>query len=250
LHNGYPYVDTHVHGHEYPREELAVFTGKAGLVLVAVSDDYESSRKTIEAARKLQGIVPCVGVHPWTVDELGRNAIEEARKVIDLAVREHVSCLGEIGLDTKFVGRSIDLQREVFHLFLEAARDYGLRLNLHTAGTWREVYDLIVRYDIGYANFHWYTGPLDLIEPIVHHGFTLSINPAVKIQRKHREVVKAAPLEALLTESDGPYRYRSIEMNPLLVPEVVAEIASIKGLEDVEAVRRRIYTTFAKKWLS
>ena len=244
-----PYVDVHSHAYEYGASELRRIMSETPLVIVIVSDDYTTSLKTLEISRSLESVSPCLGVHPWTVAELGeREALRQARQVVDLALEAGIGCIGEVGLDTKFVAESIDAQRAVFRFFLEAARDNGLRLNLHTAGTWREVYELLVRYDIGYANFHWYTGPLDLIDDIVSHGYTLSINPAVRVQRKHQAVVERAPLEAILTESDAPYNYKGVKLTPRLIPQVVAEIARIKKLDE-DYVKNRIYENFRARWL-
>ncbi len=241
------YVDAHSHAYEYG-EKLSEVTAGLNIVVVIVGDDYETSLRVLELARRHGFVVPCVGLHPWSVNELGREkALREARRIVELALERGVKCFGEIGLDTKFVPESIEAQREVFRLFLEAARDHGIRLNLHTAGTWEEVLRLVQRYDIGYANFHWYTGPLNLLEEIAASGYTISINPAVKIQRKHREVVARAGLDVMLTESDAPYKYRGMELSPRMIPEVVKEIAVIKGLEEGE-VAEAVWRNFKKYW--
>lgn len=224
------YVDAHCHLHEYKEEELKRFTS-GDIVIVAVGDDLETSNKVVEIAREHENVVPCVGLHPWSVKKR-EEALNTARKIIGLALENNIKCLGEIGLDTKFVGETIELQREVFKIFLEAARDNKLVLNLHTAGTWEEVYSLLVRYDIERAMFHWYTGPLYLLKDIEASGYMISINPAVKIQRRHQAVVRNTPLSTMLTESDGPYEYRGMKLNPVMVREVVGVIASIKGIEE------------------
>jgi len=225
------YVDVHSHAHEYREEEIVGFMESNSIIVVGVSDDYESSLKTVRLSRMFPGrFFACVGVHPWEVKDW--SAVDEARHVVELALDNGVKCLGEVGLDTKFVGETIHVQREVFKVFLEAARDYNLILNLHTAGTWEEVLNLLVKYDIEIANFHWYTGPLNLLKEIYDAGYTISINPAVKIQQKHRNVVKHAPLEIMLTESDSPYEYRGLRMSPSLVADVVRVIAEIKGVDE------------------
>ncbi len=244
---GARYVDVHTHFAEYGREKGSTLLNSIDIVVVAVSDDYQSSLKTLELASTFKDrIVPCLGLHPWSVGEAA-DPVDEARRIVELALEKRVKCLGEVGLDTKFVPETIDKQRQVFRVFLEAARDHGLALNLHTAGTWREVYQLLVRYDIGLANFHWYTGPLDLIGAIEASGYTISVNPAVKIQKKHRAVVAAAPDNIILTESDGPYKYKGIEMSPLLVPDVIREIAAIKGYT-VDLVEKIVVRNFERTW--
>jgi TatD DNase family protein len=239
------YVDAHSHAYEYSEESLASFIRENNLVVVGVSDDYASSLKTLRLSRIFKGkFIPCIGLHPWEVK--GQDAIDEARHIVELALEENIRCLGEIGLDTKFVGETIHVQREVFKIFLEAARDYNLFLNLHTAGTWEEVLNMLLKYDIERANFHWYTGPLNLLKEIYDAGYTISINPAVKIQEKHRSVVKYAPLEIILTESDSPYEYRGMRMSPELVAEVVNVIAEIKGVNP-EYVRDVVWDNFRRK---
>lgn len=245
---GARYVDVHTHFAEYDSGKAAELLSSIDIIVVAVSDDYESSLRTLELASRFKGrVAPCLGLHPWSVGETRGDPVAEAARIVELALDSGVRCIGEVGLDTKFVPETIEKQRQVFRVFLEAARDHGLLLNLHTAGTWREVYELLVRYDVGYANFHWYTGPLDLIGAIEASGYTISVNPAVKIQRKHRAVVAAAPDNIILTESDGPYKYKGMEMSPLLVPDVVREIAAIKGYE-VGRVEKIVLQNFERKW--
>ncbi|ABM81076.1 TatD family hydrolase [Hyperthermus butylicus] len=243
------YIDVHSHLPEYSDADIERILASIDVVIVSVGEDLESSIRSIEIAEKYKDrIYPCIGLHPWNVKSL-REALDEAKRIVDLALSRNIKCLGEVGLDTKFVGETIELQREVFRIFLEAARDYKLFLNLHTAGTWEEVFNLLIRYDIVAANFHWYTGPLHLLKDIESAGYTISINPAVKIQAKHRNVVKAAPISIMLTESDSPYKYRSLELEPRLVADAVAEIAAIKSVEASE-VKKLVYENFRKKVLS
>ncbi|HIC98249.1 MAG TPA: TatD family deoxyribonuclease [Pyrodictiaceae archaeon] len=226
------YVDVHAHLYEYDYGFIVnLLETYPNLVIVAVSDDLESSKKTLELAQHFPSrIIPCLGLHPWEVGKRD-SPVEEAKKIVELALDAKVACLGEIGLDTKFVGHTIELQRQVFNVFLEAARDYNLFLNLHTAGTWEEVYRLLYHYDIKYANFHWYTGPLSLLPQLRESNYTISINPAIRIQRKHRQIVSVADLDMMLTESDAPYEYKGLMLKPSDVIDVVEEIARIKGLD-------------------
>jgi TatD DNase family protein len=238
-------VDVHTHLYEYNLEYIASLLSEKPIILVGVSDDYESSLKTIKLQDMLRGrVCGCIGLHPWEVK--GKESVDIARHIVELALENNIKCLGEIGLDTKFVGETIEIQREVFKVFLEAARDYGLFLNLHTAGTWEEVLELLIRYDVPAANFHWYTGPLSLLKDIEGAGYTISINPAVKIQAKHRNVVKEAPISMLLTESDSPYEYKGLKLEPSMVEDVVREIALLKSLEE-KYVREVIYNNFRIK---
>ncbi len=235
----YRFADVHCHAHELGSR----VSEYAEILLVGVSDDHESSLKTLELAVKHGNLVPALGVHPWSLDEV---PVEEAEKVAKL-VEKHseVRILGEVGLDKKFKPHSYDRQVRVFEVFLKLAREYGLMLDLHAAGAWRETYEMVIRYDPPVAVFHWYTGPLDLAEEIAGQGYYISINPAVRIQEKHRRVARLVRLDRLLAESDAPYNYRGIRMEPSMVADVVEIIAEEKGLSP-ETVREALWGNFAR----
>ncbi len=221
-------VDAHAHLHEYSDNDIRGIIDGERIYIVAVSDDKSSSLRTLKLSQEYPDrIRPCIGLHPWEVGKV-EAPIASARELVRLAERYGVDCFGEVGLDTKFVGETISVQRKVFSVFVEAAREMGAVMNLHTAGTWREVFEEIERAGIERANFHWYTGPHDLLEGIKEMQYTISINPAVLIQKKHQKIVEIAPLDIMLTESDAPYNYRGLKLSPLMVGKVLEKIAEIK----------------------
>ncbi len=232
-------VDAHCHAHELGGR-ISEFPG---ILIIGVSDDYESSLKTLELAGSSENLIPAVGVHPWSLDEV---PVEDADRVAKLVEkRGDIRILGEVGLDKKFKPHSFDRQVRVFGKFLELAREYGLMLNIHAAGAWRETYERVVRYDPPVAVFHWYTGPLDLAEEIAAQGYYISINPAVKIQEKHRRVARLVRLDRLLVESDAPYNYRGMRMEPGMVEDVVKVVAEEKGVSP-DTVRDVVWGNFAR----
>ncbi len=234
------YVDMHNHGYELGEDVLEGYS--RDYILVVVADDLESSFRVLELARKYDYVKPCIGIHPWSIGETPLEHLDEIARAVD---KYDVRCLGEVGLDTRFVARTIEKQRVFFRKFLELAREYDLLLNLHTAGTWREVYEMLIRYDISRAYFHWYTGPLSLLEEIRDKGYYIGANPAWRIQARHRRVLEEAPLDMVVTESDAPYRYKGITMKPELVKDTVDYLAEIKGVNR-DAVVSTIYRNYLR----
>lgn len=234
-------VDMHVHCHEISLEELESLTGREGFILVCVSDDYESSLKTLELAEKLRGVQPCIGVHPW---EMGR---EDYRRVLELIEKrvDDVKCLGEVGLDRQFVPETYEKQLEFFKRIVSLAREYSLVLNLHTPKAWREVYEILTRSDVEKAYFHWYTGPQDLLAEIQESGFYIGLNPAFKIQAKHRLILDVADLDKALTESDAPYEYKGLKLTPRLIHETISYLSEKRGLAK-EDLAGRFYSNYLK----
>ncbi len=235
------YTDAHCHAHEMPPEELEAYS-EVFEIIVAVSDDLESSMRTLDLAERYKFLHPCVGIHPWTVGE-ARDLEEQLRGLEKLVAKGGVTCLGEIGLDKAFVPQTLDRQLEVFRRLLDLARDYDLAVNLHAAKAWRLVLAEVVARGVRRALFHWFTGPLDVLREVVARGYLVSINPTVKISSKHMAVAKAAPLHAMVFESDGPYEYRGLSLRPSLVPETVQLVAEERGVaveELVEASRENL----------
>jgi len=237
-------VDAHCHLHEFTDQELVNYC-RDDLLINAVSDDYLSSLRTLDIVSKCRNVLPSVGLHPWNIGKV--DISKELRSLSELVSR--VRFLGEVGIDKRFVPETYDKQLEVFKYFLELARDYGLGVNVHAVSTWDEVIKLLTKYDIRIAIIHWYTGPTELLKDIESLGYYITINPAVKIQLKHREVVMKAPIEIILTESDGPYVYRGMRLVPTMVLETLHEIAKIKGTS-FEEVSTSILKNFMKVFKS
>lgn len=218
------YFDAHCHLHEFGDEEIDEFKD---YVIVAVSDDLETSKKTLRLAERLENVVPCFGVHPWVVDKATISCIDELEKLVSIID----SCaLGEVGLDRKFVPQTFDRQLKFFKEFVRIAVEYDVPMNLHAAGAWREVYEELIRKDVERALLHWYTGPLDLLEELTGKGYFISINPALEIQKKHMMVAMEVDLRRMLIESDSPYEYRGLKLTPKLIPKVLEFLANARGL--------------------
>ncbi len=228
-------IDSHIHLHEYG-DEVSRYCGSKCLRLIAVSDDLESSKHTIELGKRCWNVVSAVGIHPWSISE---GADKYLNQVLELA--REVQFIGEVGLDKKFVPQTYERQLSVFREFLRIASEYGKGVSVHAAGAWSDVLRELEKHDVKVAIIHWYTGPTELLNSIRSLGYYIGVNPAIKIQRKMREVVKAAPLEMLLTESDGPYNYRGMSLGPELIRETIGIIAELKGVggaEVIEAIKQ------------
>ncbi len=234
-------TDAHCHLHEFSDDEI----GKFGDILIAaVSDDVESSRRTMSLAEDNRNVFPFVGIHPWNVQEVD---VEGLRKIERMAA--DAIGLGEIGIDRRYHREAWEKQVAFFEAQLEVAREYGKPVNLHCLDSWRSCLDIVLKYDVPSAVFHWYNGPIELIEEIGSYGYYVSINAAIKIQEKHKEVAKAVRLRRLLLESDGPYDYRGLRLTPKVIPEAMGIVAGIKGIrgQDLEMI---VHENFAHAFLS
>jgi len=234
-------VDAHCHLHEFTNSELLNLCGVSNLQIIAVSDDYKTSLRTLELGVKCSNVIPSVGLHPWNIGRVDVNY--ELNSLMEVISR--VKFLGEVGLDRRFTPSTFEEQLAVFRRFTELAAERNLGMNVHAAGAWDEVLKILGNYNIRVAIIHWYTGPEELLKDVESWGYFITVNPAVKVQEKLRRVVSKAPLEIILTESDGPYSYRGLRLEPKLIPEAIYEISRIKGYE-LEHVYKAIYENFTR----
>ncbi|MFN4045961.1 MAG: TatD family hydrolase [Acidilobaceae archaeon] len=218
-----------MHCHAYDLEDLeAIFEADKDIVIVAVSDDLESLLRVLELERMYPGrVYACAGFHPWSIRD---GALHQVDTIVRLASREGLGCVGEVGLDRRFLGlETWSLQVRIFREFLRLAVDIGAFVNIHAPDAWSEALGELIGLSVERAMFHWYTGPQDLVEVIGEMGYKISINPAIKIQEKHARIAATTPLKYIVFESDAPYNYRGLKLAPPMIRESIALVAKLKN---------------------
>lgn len=212
-----------------------------GVKMICVGTDLEMSKKAIELADKYEGVWATVGLHPN--DNLNEEFDEVAYE--ELLRQNKVVALGEIGLDYYRTEKPEDQgqQKERFIKQLELAKRVGKPLILHCrdskVGSSSRAYpDMIDILKNGYANLggvvHSYTGSLDEAKQFLDLGFYLGFNGIITFARQYDEIVRYAPLDRILLETDAPYLtpepYRGQRNEPAYVVEVAKKIAELKNI--------------------
>lgn len=117
-------------------------------------------------------------------------------------------------------------------------------LSLHARGADSAVLDVLTEFSIPAAVFHWYSGPLRVLDEALSHGHYFSVNPAMMRSEKGRRIVARVPPERILTETDGPYvKIGERPAQPGHVSLVENELARMWDVSPGE-VRSRIWSNF------
>ena len=219
-------VDAHCHAHAFSDMELKEFSK---IKIIAVSEDIESSRKTIDLSKRFDNIIPFIGIHPWNLESMSARELKGVLRSLKLG---EAMGIGEVGVDGR-IKKSVQKQIEVFKLFCEVSAELGLPMNIHALNAWDKVFEIMLKMDVRRALFHWYTGPIKLLKDIGEAGYYISINPAVRIQPKHRRILESAELDMIITESDGPYNYRGLRLKPTMISDLMEFISSIKDVDRI-----------------
>jgi len=229
-------IDTHAHLDELPDLPQALEEArKVGVeAIVAVGMDLTSNRRTLAIASEYPGFVfAAIGYHPW---EIRPDEVSETLAFIDENLGRSVA-LGEVGLDYKARVKK-ELQREVFGRLIEMALRHRRPLILHCRYSHRRVLSMVREAGVKEAVFHWYTGPLELLEEILEAGYYISATPALTYSPPHRAAVAEVPIDRLLLETDTPVAYRGLEARPHHVALTLREVSRIKGLPPEEVARQ------------
>lgn len=205
--------------------------------IIAVSENAVSARRILEIAREYESprIFTAIGLYPAEVTQ------EEIITVSELIGEQHESlvALGEIGLDywIKTVRKDKEekaLQRKAFRLQLELANKYSLPPIIHSRGAWEDCYRLVKDAGVKRAIFHWYSGPLDLLEQILKNGYHISATPAAASSPQHRAALAMAPLKKIILETDCPVPRREGETR---IPTEPADVLySLKAVAELKKV--------------
>jgi TatD DNase family protein len=183
-----------------------------------------------------------VGVHPDN-EEVKEP---ELRDLLRLGRLPRVVGIGETGLDYyRLAGRSIaDMawQRERFRTHIQAARELGLPLVVHTRSASEDTLAILREQgedgSSGCAGgvFHCFTESAAVARTALDLGFYISFSGILTFKNAQdlRDVAAFVPLDRLLIETDSPYLapvpYRGKTNNPSYVPHVAAQLAQLRGL--------------------
>ena len=180
------------------------------------------------------------GVHPDN-DDVREPTVAD---LVALAAKPRVVAIGETGLDYfRLNGRSVaDMawQRDRFRVHIEASRQTGLPLVIHTRNASADTLALLK--DAGASNgvFHCFTETLEVARAALDMGFHISFSGILtfKTARDLREVASMVPMDRCLIETDSPYLapvpHRGKTNSPAYVPFVAQQIAELKGCSVAE----------------
>ncbi|MBL1220390.1 TatD family hydrolase [Chryseobacterium sp. L7] len=194
-------IDTHCHIDLYQTpEKVLQECVDTNMMVISMTNLPSHFEMGYPHFRNLKKIRLALGMHPLYAE------VHKKEFALFLKNLSMTSYIGEVGLDFSKEGYATkNIQIESFTKILENISGKKKILSIHSRGAEKEVLELLKKYNIKFAIFHWYSGALKLIDEIVNEGYYFSINPAMIKSEKGRKIIEKIPITNLLTETDGPF---------------------------------------------
>ncbi|NQU83307.1 MAG: TatD family hydrolase [Parcubacteria group bacterium] len=266
-------IDTHCHvnfnAYKDDADEVIKRTLKEDTWIINVGSQSSTSERSVKISEKYKkGVFAAVALHPlhlWEshVDETEISFKTRPEKFDrnfykSLAKNPKVVAIGETGLDyfhlpkdLKEQKKIIIKQKEVFREHLDLARELDLPVIIHCRDAHQDILDILKDEKGVRGVVHCYTDGWDTAKRYLDLGFYISFTGLItfnvkskqkEIQDKILEVVKKAPIEKIMIETDAPYLtpvpHRGKRNEPLFVQHVAEKIAEIRGVSFEEVAKQ------------
>lgn len=231
-------IDSHAHLDLFKDKELKEILERAKKAKVKYvvnnSVDIKTAKKSLDLSKKYPMIKVALGIYPEDAlsiereQEVNENFIEFKKLV--LANKENVIAIGEIGMD--FYHGKIEnkkIQEELFRDQLELAKKLNIPAIIHTRGAEKEILDVLKDYPDTKKILHCFCGSMKLVEKAVKMNCYFSIPCSLSRMQNFLELLKIAPQERILTETDAPYLspFKGKQNEPAFILETIKEISKI-----------------------
>lgn len=241
------YFDIHSHlnlkDYDLDVEKVIARLKEADTHTIVIGTDLENSKRALELAEKHEGIYAAIGVHP--VDDPSR--VFEEVELEELVKHPKVVSIGECGLDFYHAKKAEDYERQksLFLAHIHFAVKHDKPLMIHARSAYEELLEILEPLKKEYGDklrgdVHFFAGDWEVAQRLYAIDFTTSFTGVITYTSDYDEVVKKAPLNMLMSETDAPFAtpvpYRGKRNEPVYVSEVVKRIAEIRGA-DLEEVR-------------
>lgn len=241
-------IDSHVNLHapqfDPDRAEVIARARAAGVGLMLNISDKLSGFAAVRALADQPDIWCTVGTHPHESKENPDLAAADLLAFVD---DPRVVGIGETGMDFHYDLSPRDVQVQVFRAHVDAARQSGLPLVVHTREA-DEAMGQVLEEEYARGPFkilmHCYTSGAELAARAAALGawFSVSGIATFKAAEDVRALVRAMPAERIIVETDCPYLapvpFRGRRNEPAFLPQVLNKLAELRGWSAVEAEER------------
>lgn len=225
-------IDAHIHIDFYDRPvKIVREIMREDISAIFVTHLPELYEKQKIAMESLPQVFLAVGFHPILVNEY-----DFQEEIFNNALRS-TKFVGEVGLDFSVARteKSRKKQKQIFESICDSVS--GHVLSIHSRQAEKEVLDILLKYKVENAIFHWYTGSKELVADIIEAGYYFSINPSMLRTSKGKGILKSIPHNRILIETDGPFsKFKGNLVEPMYLREIYEAFETFYQIKDMESL--------------
>lgn len=211
-----------------------------------ISTRQSEWEQVVATAAREPDVFASVGIHPHEADahqDLGRAALVEATR------HPRVIAIGETGLDYFYDKSDRNVQKSLFRMHIDVARETQLPLIIHTRDAEEDTHAILAE-EMGKGAYpaliHCFTASAEFAHKVLELGLTISLSGIVtfKNAKDLQDVAKIIPDDRLLVETDSPFLAPVPHRGRVCEPAYVADTASfVAGLRGTDVAQLTAQTT-------
>ncbi len=252
------FVDSHCHlNYKGVVEDQAAVLERARAAGVSamlnISTRESEWQDVLGVAERHADIWASVGIHPHEADA---HAAVDTAKLVERAQHPRIIAIGETGLDYYYDKSDREQQRLSFRNHIDAARETGLPVIVHTRNAEADTADILafeMKRGAYCGVIHCFTASDNFARIALDLGLYISISGIVTFKNATALQATAAtiPSDRLLIETDSPFLapvpHRGRPCEPAFVADTARFLADLRQVELAElatATRDNFYTLF------
>lgn len=237
-------IDTHCHIHDsefYQDNREAAYreSRDAGVTMICVGTNVQSSREALDFCAGHEGCYPIVGVHPH--DSHGAD-IEAIRQMV-ADNRNQIVGIGEIGLDYFYTHSSPETQKAALRAQLQIAADYDLPVSFHVRDAFADFWPIFDEFTSIRGVLHSFTDTQANLDAAIERGLLIGLNGISTFtkQASQQQLFRDVPLANIMLETDAPFLtpapFRGKMNLPAYVELIAKHQAELKSVPTDEVIR-------------
>lgn len=237
-------IDTHCHIHDSEfyfdnREEAYQASREAGVVMMCIGTNVQSSKEALEFSRTHEACYPVVGIHPHDTKD---NDVADIRLLVEQN-REAIVGIGEIGLDYFYSHSPREVQLEALRAQLEIARDFALPVSFHVREAFDDFWPLLDEFPEITGVLHSFTDTQANLNEAIKRGLYIGVNGISTFTKDaaQQQLFKEVALGNIILETDAPFLtpkpFRGKMNLPAYVGRVAEHQAMLKNVSPTDVIR-------------
>ncbi|MBE1282796.1 MAG: YchF/TatD family DNA exonuclease [Rhodobacteraceae bacterium] len=235
-------TDSHCHldfpDFEGKLPEIVTRAAEAGVTRMVTICTRLKNEPTVRAIAEAHSpIFYAAGTHPMSAADEPMATVDQ---LVALAQHPKFVGIGETGLDYHYTADSKDVQQESLKIHIEAARQTGLPLIIHSRDADADMARILsdeMAHGAYTCVMHCFSSSAELARAAIDLGFYLSMSGIAAFPKSQelRDIFAAAPVDRILVETDAPYLapppYRGKRNEPAYTAHTARKGAEVFGMD-------------------